>query len=82
MPDGGDAVLRRLVDQVRRDTGLDPRADAAAMARLRQAAGRAAGQIRVHGRAAVTLPALMRVESGPYHLTMTLTRRDLEEGDG
>lgn len=66
---------------VRSEIGLDPFDDAQARARILEAARRARESIALDGHAAVTLPALLTTGDGPYHLSVTLFSRDMEEGD-
>lgn len=73
-------VLDRLIAEVREATGLDARQDRGVMGRLEAAAVRAAEDIGRFGRAAVTLPALVDAEGGPYHLSITVFGRSRKEG--
>lgn len=76
-----ERAYQRLLQAVRRESGVDPELDPEATRRLRDAADRAVPEIIRFGRAAVTLPVLFTTATGPYHLSVTLGMKDLQEGE-
>lgn len=81
---GGDdfdeVVLRLLLDWLKARHGVDPRADPRAMARLRRLSEET--KIRLSKETAVALREEFLTHQGgeSFHLDLTLTRRQLEEG--
>ena len=79
---GGDdfdnAIVDWMIDEFKRQEGIDLRADRSAMQRLREAAERAKLELSTVGQTELNLPFITADASGPKHLTMTLTRARLE----
>lgn len=74
---GGDPELlfQFLVEQFRRETGIDISTDAAAVQRLRVAATRAADELTTSEDVDVNLPFLSADSSGPKHLWIKVRAR-------
>jgi molecular chaperone DnaK len=80
---GGDdvdnLVMQWLVDEFRRDTGLDVSKDKMVIQRLKDAAEQAKIELSTKQEANINLPFLTADASGPKHLQKTLTRSKLEQ---
>jgi molecular chaperone DnaK len=80
---GGTDMDNKLVDYVveefRKQQGVDVRNDKVAMQRIRDAAEKAKIELSTTLTSDINLPFLTADASGPKHLTMTLTRAKLEE---
>ena len=80
---GGDdfdqRVIDWLADEFKKEYGIDLRADAMALQRLKEAAERAKCELSTALETAINLPFITADASGPKHLTMTLTRAKLEQ---
>jgi molecular chaperone DnaK len=80
---GGEDWDQRLVDHMlsvfKGQTGLDVRKDAMALQRIREAAERAKHELSSCEETDVSLPFIAADESGPKHLTLSITRSELEE---
>jgi molecular chaperone DnaK len=80
---GGDdfdrAVLEFLVERFRRDSGIDISGDKMALQRLREAAENAKCELSTLTETNINLPFLAVDNSGPRHLSLSLSRGQLEE---
>ncbi|MBR4231701.1 MAG: molecular chaperone DnaK [Oscillospiraceae bacterium] len=80
---GGDdfdeCVMNYLVDQFRKDTGIDLSGDKVAMQRLREAAEKAKCDLSGVTSTNINLPYITADATGPKHLDMTLTRAKFNE---
>jgi molecular chaperone DnaK len=80
---GGEDWDQRLVDHMidvfKEQTGIDVRADAMALQRIKEAAERAKHELSSCEETDVSLPFIAADDSGPKHLTLQITRRELEE---
>jgi molecular chaperone DnaK len=80
---GGTDMDNKLVDYIveefRKQQGVDVRNDKVAMQRVRDAAEKAKIELSTTLTSDINLPFLTADASGPKHLTMTLTRAKLEE---
>jgi molecular chaperone DnaK len=80
---GGDdfdeAIIDWLVDEFKKDQGVDLKADPQALQRLKEAAEKAKCELSTAQSSEINLPFITMNESGPVHLTQTLTRAKLEE---
>jgi molecular chaperone DnaK len=72
------AVMNYLVDEFKRQTGVDISGDRMAMSRLKDAAEKAKIELSTLMSTDIDLPFLTADASGPKHLHMTLTRTKLE----
>ncbi|HHV54376.1 MAG TPA: molecular chaperone DnaK [Firmicutes bacterium] len=80
---GGDdwdqRIIDWLVEQFRREHGIDLRSDRNAMQRLKEAAEKAKIELSSALSAQINLPYIAADATGPKHLTATLTRAKFEE---
>src|SRR5262245_4500590 len=80
---GGDDFDKRIVDylaeEFRREQGIDLREDAQALQRLYEGAERAKVELSSTAQAQISLPFITADQSGPKHLSATLTRARFEE---
>ncbi len=71
-------IIDYLVDEFKKDTGLDLRNDPLALQRLKDAAERAKIELSSAHQTEVNLPYVTADASGPKHLSIRLTRAKLE----
>jgi molecular chaperone DnaK len=71
-------IANMLADEFRAANGLDPRDDASALQRLKEASERAKQELSSSTETDVNLPFLCAGDDGPKHLVQTLTRERLE----
>jgi molecular chaperone DnaK len=80
---GGDDFDLRLMDylieQFKKDNGIDLHNDRQALQRLKEAAEKAKIELSTTMQTEINLPYLTADSSGPKHLVMTLTRAKLEQ---
>ena len=80
---GGDdfdqRVINWIVEEFKRDQGIDLMQDRMALQRLREAAEKAKIELSTVMQTEVNLPFITADASGPKHLTMTLSRSKLEQ---
>jgi molecular chaperone DnaK len=80
---GGDdfdnRIIDWLVDEFRKETGIDLRQDRVAMQRLKEAAEKAKVELSTLMQTEINLPFIAADASGPKHLVRTLTRARLEQ---
>ena len=80
---GGDDFDQRIIDWVveefRRDQGIDLRQDRQALQRLREAAEKAKIELSTVAQTEINLPFITADATGPKHLNLTLTRAKLEQ---
>jgi molecular chaperone DnaK len=72
-------IMDWLVAEFQGETGIDLRSDRMALQRLKEAAERAKCELSVSESSAINLPFISADESGPRHLSRTLTRAKFEE---
>ncbi|HDN85260.1 MAG TPA: molecular chaperone DnaK [Candidatus Aerophobetes bacterium] len=77
--DMDEALMNYIIEEFKKDTGIDLRSDAMAMQRLREAAEKAKIELSSTITTEVNLPFITADSSGPKHLVMTITRAKLEE---
>ncbi|MGA8535193.1 MAG: molecular chaperone DnaK [Candidatus Tumulicola sp.] len=77
--DYDDRVVTWLVDQFRRDQGIDLSKDKQAMQRLTEAAEKAKIELSSVVQTNINLPFITADQEGPKHLDYTLTRAKFEE---
>jgi len=79
---GGDDFDRRianwLCDEFKKGQGEDLRKDKIALERIREAAEKAKTELSTVGEVEINLPCIISDAGGPKHLTVTLTRAELE----
>lgn len=80
---GGDnldhRVMEYLVDEFKKDHGLDLTQDPMAVQRLREAAEKAKMELSTAQSSDINLPYITADQSGPKHLTLKLTRAKFEQ---
>ena len=80
---GGDdfdlRVMDYLIDEFKKEQGMDLRNDRQALQRLREAAEKAKIELSTLMQTEINLPYITADASGPKHLVMTLTRAKLEQ---
>ena len=77
--DMDEALMSYIVEEFKKDTGIDLRNDPMAMQRLREAAEKAKIELSSTITTEINLPFITADSSGPKHLVMTITRAKLEE---
>jgi molecular chaperone DnaK len=80
---GGDdfdlRVMDWLIDEFKKDTGMDLRNDRQALQRLKEAAEKAKIELSTIMQTEINLPYLTADASGPKHMVKTFTRAKLEQ---
>ena len=80
---GGDnldqRVIEYLVDEFKKDQGVDLTQDPMAVQRLREAAEKAKMELSTAQASDINLPYITADQSGPKHLTLKLTRAKFEQ---
>ncbi|HEY7124653.1 MAG TPA: molecular chaperone DnaK [Ktedonobacterales bacterium] len=80
---GGDdfdqRVINWLADEFRKEQGIDLRQDRMALQRLKEAAEKAKKELSSSMQTEINLPFITADQSGPKHLTMSLSRAKLEQ---
>src|SRR5213596_2168513 len=80
---GGDDFDQRVIDWIveefKKDQGIDLRSDRQALQRLKEAAEKAKIELSSTQQSEVNLPFITADQSGPKHLVITLTRSKLEQ---
>jgi molecular chaperone DnaK len=80
---GGDDFDQRIIDwlveEFKRDQGIDLHQDRMALQRLKEAAEKAKIELSTVMQTDVNLPFITADASGPKHLTLTMTRAKLEQ---
>jgi molecular chaperone DnaK len=80
---GGDdfdqRIINWLADEFRKEQGVDLRQDKMALQRLKEAAEKAKKELSSSMQTEINLPFITADQSGPKHLTVTMTRSKLEQ---
>jgi molecular chaperone DnaK len=80
---GGDdfdqVIIQWIVEEFRREHGIDLSKDPMALQRLKEAAERAKCELSTAQQTEINLPFITADASGPKHLNLTLTRAKLEQ---
>ncbi|MEX2054260.1 MAG: molecular chaperone DnaK [Candidatus Colwellbacteria bacterium] len=80
---GGDdfdqIIMHHLIDEYRKQEGIDISKDPLALQRLKEAAERAKHELSTSMESEVNLPYITSDESGPRHFVLKLTRAKVEE---
>jgi molecular chaperone DnaK len=80
---GGDDIdqvlLNYIADEFKKEHGIDLRQDHMALQRLREAAEKAKCELSTSTTAEVNLPFITADQTGPKHLTMSMTRAKFEQ---
>jgi len=77
--DFDDRIIKFLVDEFKKEQGIDLSADKMAMQRLKEAAEKAKIELSGVGQTQINLPFITADSTGPKHLDITLTRAKFEE---
>jgi molecular chaperone DnaK len=77
--DMDEALIRYVVENFKKDTGIDLTQDKMAMWRVREACEKAKIELSTTMSTYINLPFITADASGPKHLAMTITRAKLEE---
>ena len=80
---GGDdfdqVIIDFLVDEFKKEHGIDPSKDAMALQRLKEAAEKAKIELSSSSSTEINLPYLLPVDGMPKHLVVTLSRSKFEQ---
>lgn len=80
---GGDdfdiRIMDYLIDEFKKESGIDLRQDRQSLQRLKEAAEKAKIELSTVMQTEINLPYITADASGPKHLVMTLTRAKLEQ---
>ena len=77
--DFDNKVMEWIIAEFKKDQGVDLSKDAQALQRVKDAAEKAKKELSTSQQTEINQPFITQGESGPLHLTMTLTRAKLEE---
>ena len=77
--DFDEVLLSHLAKQFQEQTGIDLREDPMALQRLKEAAERAKQELSSSSETDLNLPFIAADDSGPKHLTVTISREELEQ---
>ena len=77
--DMDQALINYVAGQFKNDTGIDLTKDKMAMWRVREASEKAKIELSSTMSTEINLPFITADQSGPKHLTMSITRAKLEE---
>ena len=72
------AIIDYLVDEFKKDQGVDLKADPAALQRLKEAAEKAKNELSSNQQTEINLPYVTADSSGPKHLLYKITRAKFE----
>jgi len=80
---GGDdvdsAIMDYIIEEFKKDQGIDLHTDKAAIQRVKEAAEKSKIELSTTNESEINLPFITADASGPKHLQMTLTRSKLEQ---
>jgi molecular chaperone DnaK len=77
--DMDEVLMNYIIEEFKRDTGIDLRNDSMAMQRLREAAEKAKIELSSTVTTDINLPFITADKTGPKHLVTKITRAKLEE---
>ena len=77
--DFDDRIIKYLVEEFKKDQGVDLSSDSQAMQRLKEAAEKAKIELSSVTQSEINLPFITGGESGPKHMNITLSRAKFEE---
>ena len=77
--DWDEVIVNWLVDEFKKDQGIDLSQDRQALQRLKEAAEKAKIELSATVQTEISLPFITADQTGPKHLTMTLTRAKFEQ---
>jgi len=76
--DFDEKIVNYLVDEFKKDNGIDLRADKLALQRLKEAAEKAKIELSSTAQTEINLPFITADKTGPKHINIKLTRAKLE----
>jgi molecular chaperone DnaK len=76
--DWDEALINYIADEFKKEQSIDLRKDQMALQRLKEAAEKAKKDLSFQTQADINLPFITADQSGPKHLTMTITRSQFE----
>ena len=76
--DFDNTIVDHIADEFKKENGIDLRKDKLALQRLKEAAEKAKIELSSTTQTEVNLPFITADQSGPKHLTLTITRAKLE----
>lgn len=77
--DWDERIVRWLIDEFKKEQGIDLSSDRQALQRLREAAEKAKIELSTVTQTEINLPFITADSTGPKHLVMTLTRAKFEQ---
>ena len=77
--DWDEALINHIADEFKKDQSIDLRKDQMALQRLKEAAEKAKKDLSFQAQADINLPFITADQSGPKHLTMTISRSQFEK---
>ncbi len=77
--DWDEALIHHIAEQFKGEQGIDLRKDQMALQRLKEAAEKAKKDLSFQSQADINLPFITADQSGPKHLTMTISRAEFEK---
>jgi molecular chaperone DnaK len=76
--DFDDAIVTYLIDEFKKDNGIDLRSDKLALQRLKEAAEKAKIELSSAAQTEINLPFITADKTGPKHVNLKFTRAKLE----
>jgi len=76
--DWDETLINYIADEFKKEQGIDLRKDQMALQRLKEAAEKAKKDLSFQTQADINLPFITADQSGPKHLTMTISRSQFE----
>jgi len=76
--DFDDAIVDYLIDEFKKDNGIDLRSDKLALQRLKEASEKAKIELSSSAQTEINLPFITADKAGPKHLNLKFTRAKLE----
>ena len=76
--DFDDAIVNYLIDEFKKDNGIDLRSDKLALQRLKEAAEKAKVELSSATQTEINLPFITADKTGPKHVNLKFTRAKLE----
>lgn len=77
--DFDDVIINWMADEFKAEEGVDLKADAIALQRLKEAAEKAKIELSSSSQTEINLPYITATATGPKHLVKTLTRAKFEQ---
>ncbi len=77
--DWDEALINYIADEFKKEQGIDLRKDQMALQRLKEAAEKAKKDLSFQSQADINLPFITADQTGPKHLTMSISRAQFEK---